>query len=487
MKPCDNTYIRNQFSINLLYILFAIGLGGIGVALIFNNLALGIIIATIPLICILSIYILQIPTILLFVIFTVNYFIMGINRYVNIEGISVLMDILYALAITLVFMHSTLLHDIEWKRAINILTISSFIWMIYCILELINPSAVFHGWILSRNLIINGLIISVLTSLLCTRYKTIQTLLIIFSLFTIIAAIKAIIQKFIGFDLYERIWLVGNTTHLLSTGTRYFSFFTDASNLGANMGCAGILFGISAFYIRTKWLKIYYLIVSILATYTMFLSGTRGAMIVPIAGLALFILISKNTKAIITGGSTLIFIYIFFAFTTIGQGNTMIRRMRTAFTPTKDASFNVRKENQRKLGTYLKHKPFGEGLGLSGDGLGWKISRRFTTSIPTDSWYVKIWVETGVVGLVIYLGMIFISIGKGAWILAYKIRDPELKGQLTGWLCGIFGMFISAYGNSFWGQFPTMIIAFMGLTIVLNAKYFDNEINCSSSTINTSK
>ena len=74
----------------------------------------------------------------------------------------------------------------------------------------------------------------------------------------------------------------------------------------------------------------------------------------------------------------------------IGQNNSMIRRMRTAFSPSKDASLNVRKENQRKLGEYLKYRPFGEGLGLSGDGLGVKVSKRFTTSIPTDSWYVKI-------------------------------------------------------------------------------------------------
>ena len=179
---------------------------------------------------------------------------------------------------------------------------------------------------------------------------------------------------------------------------------------------------------------------------------------------------------VIGGASMLLFIYIFFAFTTIGESNSSIRRMRTAFNPTKDASYIVRKENQKKLATYLKYKPFGEGLGLSGDGLGVKISTRFTTSIPTDSWYVKIWVETGIVGLILYLSMIFFTIGWGGWIIATQIKDLELKGLLSGLLCGIFGMFINAYANSFWGQFPTMIIAFMGLTFVLNGPYFDKEI-----------
>jgi len=38
-------------------------------------------------------------------------------------------------------------------------------------------------------------------------------------------------------------------------------------------------------------------------------------------------------------------VYIFFAHTTIGQGNAEIRRMRTAFDPN-EASLQVRLENQ---------------------------------------------------------------------------------------------------------------------------------------------
>lgn len=44
-------------------------------------------------------------------------------------------------------------------------------------------------------------------------------------------------------------------------------------------------------------------------------------------------------------------------------------------------------------------------------------------------------------------------------------------------------MFINAYTNSFWGQFPTMIIALMGLTFVLNGPYFDKDIEIKKLTI----
>lgn len=478
MENSNNISVET-YSIKLFYLLILIGLAGIFMALLSFNFLLFIIIISVPFICIGGILILRYPQSMLFLIFTINYFILGITRYIRIEGISIIMDIIYLLTIILIFINSALYHNIEWKRSFHILSIASFTWAIYCILEIMNPTAVTEGWILSRNLIINGLIITVITSLLCTKYKMLKTILFIFSLFTAMAIFKTFMQKYTGFDSYETKWLNngGATTHIIHSGIRYFSFFTDASNMGSNMGAAGIIFGITSIYIKNKVLKNYYIVISICSLYAMLLSGTRGAMIVPLSGLALYTIVSKQVQAILLGSMSLAFIYIFFAFTMIGQENPSIRRMRTAFKPSEDASYLVRKENQKRLKVYLKNKPFGEGLGLSGDGLGVKVSRRFTTSIPTDSWYVKIWVETGIIGLILYLSMIFLTIARSAWILMFNIRDPELKGILTGWLCAIFGMFLSAYGNSFWGQFPTMIIAFMGMSFVLNGEYFDKEIN----------
>lgn len=476
----NNNYIPSEVQpIRLLYLLILIGLTGIFVALLSSNMPFYIVTISLPFICIGGILLLKYPQSILFLIFTVNYFILGITRYMQIEGISIIMDILYILSLILIFMHSALYHNIEWKRCFHTLSLLSFVWAIYCVFEIMNPTAVMEGWILSRSLIINGLIITIITSLLCTKYKILKAILFVFSLFTILAILKTLMQKYAGFDFYERRWLNngGATTHIIHSGIRYFSFFTDASNMGSNMGGAGLIFGIASLYMKNKTFKIYYAIVAISSLYAMILSGTRGAIIVPLSGLALYTVVSKQTRSILIGMASLILVYVFFAFTMIGQGNPSIRRMRTAFTPSEDASYIVRKENQKRLNEYLKHKPFGEGLGLSGDGLGVKVSQRFTTSIPTDSWYVKIWVETGVVGLILYLGMIFITIGRGTWILMFNIQNPELKGILTGWLCAIFGMFLSAYGNSFWGQFPTMVIAFVGMSIILNGKYFDKELS----------
>ena len=175
----------------------------------------------------------------------------------------------------------------------------------YCFLEIINPTSSLEGWILSRGLIFNGLIIVIITSLLCTRYSILKAIIFCLSIFTLFAVIKTLMQKFIGFDSFETKWLNagGATTHIIWSGIRYFSFFTDASNMGANMGAAIMFFGIASLYMRSALCKIYYSCIAILALYALFLSGTRGAIIVPLAGLALYTLLSKLTKMVIGGAS----------------------------------------------------------------------------------------------------------------------------------------------------------------------------------------
>lgn len=465
-------------------ILLFLGLIGIVMSVLTNNMILLGGIICLPILLIAGYKIVCNPMILFLIIFVINYYLMGLTRYVDLSGISFLMDILMTLTLLLIIVHSALLKNIQWKYALNTLTVGSLIWMIYCLMEIINPSGMLEAWILSRGLFINGLIISLIISLLCVEFKTVKLIIFMLSIFALTAFLKVAMQKFIGFDRGEQLWLNrgGAITHLIASGTRYFSFFTDAGNFGSNMGCTGVIFTIVACYTKSNSLKIYYGIVAVTSLYAMFLSGTRGAMIVPLGGLALFIVLSKNIKIITIGSLALLIVYVFFAFTMIGQNNSQIRRMRTAFRPTEDASFNVRKNNRERLAEYLKNKPFGEGLGLSGVE-NQKMSNRFTTSIPHDSWYVKIWVETGIVGITLYLGFLFITIARGAWIIMFHIKNQELKGILSGLLCGITGLLLSAYGNAFWGQYPTHIIAFTGLALVLKGEYFDNEIGKNNNII----
>lgn len=453
--------------------LFAIiGLACIAAALSSGNMMAFALILAVPLGIITLLSVVNSPMLMFFVVFVFNYLVMGVSRYYFVAGISVIMDIILWLELLLIIMHKVVKREDGWSRAVNLLTVLSLVWTIYCVLEVVNPSAVFEAWLMARRLIYQGLIMAVIVSLLFTQFRQVRWLILAFSVLTLIAVAKILMQRFMGFDSYEIRWLIESEslkTHVIQGGSliRYPSIFTDAGNCGSNMGCAGILFLLLPFYEKKLGLKIYYAVVGLLAMYAMFLSGTRGAMIVPLAGLAIYTILSKNFKAMAIGGVTLVGVYVFFAFTYIGEGNALIRRMRTAFRPTEDASFQVRMHNQAALREYLKDKPFGEGVGLGGVE-NRKYAYRVTTMIPHDSWYVKIWMETGIVGLILYVGTLVAVMLKCSHIVMYKIKDRELRGYIIAMMCGTFGLMVSAYGNAFLGQFPTMLLMFTFLSIAIN-------------------
>ena len=461
------------------------GLAGIAVSLSQGSMMLFALILVAPLAFILLLSVINSPLVMFFAVVVFNYFMIGIMRYVNIDGMSVMMDILLWTQLLLIIMHKVLKAENNWGNAVNLLTILSLVWTLYCVLELVNPSGVTEAWVMSRRLIYQGLMMAVIVSLLFDNFRQVRWVIILYSILTLLAVAKALMQRFAGFDQYEMDWLIRSesiSTHIIHGGSvvRYFSFFTDAGNFGSNMGCAGIMFLLLAFYERKVAMRVYYAIVGMLAIYVMFLSGTRGAMLVPLAGLALYTVLSKNFKVMAIGGVVLVVLYVFFAHTYIGESNALIRRMRTAFHPTEDASFQVRMRNQAVLREYLKSKPFGEGIGLGGvDGR--KYAYRVTTQIPNDSWYVKIWMETGIVGLILYVGILVAVLLRCSYIIMFKVKDKVLRGYLMAMLCGTFGMAVSAYGNAFLGQMPTMLLMYVFLGIAINGECFDKLLTAKPS------
>lgn len=431
----------------------------------------------IPFLILLALIILKKPYWGFITVFITNYFLIAGLRYSYTSGLSVIVDSLVVFTIICLLFNKIAGKKYPWHRANNKLMYLSLLWGIYVALQIFNPSAMFEPWFYNRGAIYAFPAIVFLTSVLLDKYKDIRNMLFLLSILTLIAIGKALWQKFIGFDAAEWKYLndVGGSTHLLVSGTRYFSIFTDAGNFGSNMGFAMVVFMIMSFYVKGNALRVYYFAIALLAGYCLTISGTRGAMIVPLGGTVMYILLNKNIRQMVTAGILLVFIYIFFAYTYLLESNPQIRRMRTAFRPTNDASFNVRLENQKKLAQYMKHKPFGEGLGLAGVE-NRRFSYRFTTMIPTDSHFVNIWVQFGIVGLCIHLAILLFILIYSGYLILFRIKDRELRGTLMAINCGLFGIMLSAYGNNFFTQYPTGYIVYMCQTFLILGESYDKEI-----------
>lgn len=390
----------------------------------------------------------------------------GIARYVPAPTGVVIDALLIMTLIAALFKFKKL----PFKNTNHLFVWLLFVWFIYTFLEILNPLAVSkEAWLISfRGLSMYMLVAVLLCFLLFSEKKDLRTFFNIWIGFSTLAALWGLKQNFIGPDLAEKIWLEqgGKVTHMIHGKLRIFSFYCDAGQFGAAMAHAGTATLVMVFGQKDALKRIIYICLSLLFFYTMMLSGTRGAIFVPFVGMFFFLLLSKNFKLVLVGAVLGISAFAFLKFTHIGDSNYNIHRMRTAF-DSNDPSLLVRKQNQAKIGTFLEGRPFGAGLG-SGGSLGARFNPgSYLSQIPFDSWYVKVWVETGIVGLVFHIG-ILLSIATLGFIRIFKCRDPDLRYRLMALYCGFIGISVASYGNQLFGQSPTIFvlsasIAFIGL------------------------
>lgn len=432
--------------------------------------------ALLPFLLVFLIVCIKHPYVSFLFLFSVCFFIMGITRYVQLplpSGIAVDVVILFNFAV-ITLNHAYRNYHPNFKLPLFFLITVG--WTVYCLISVFNPTGNFDNWIVTiRGIALYICLFQFISYYIFKSVDRVKQFLIFWAILCLLAALKAIGQKFIGFDTHETIWLytLGAHTHVIHSGIRYFSFFTDAANFGCHMGLAMVVFSILAIHEKSPSLKIYYIIVAVLTMYGMFISGTRSAMAIPFVGFAFYIISLRRWQFILVGAVTFVAIFGFLAFTTIGNSNADIRRMRTAFQYSKDASYTVRQENQEKMREFMGDYPIGLGIGAAkhteeGDLL---------YKLPTDTSFVFIWVETGVVGLIIYLFLWFSCLAISLYYLWFRLKDPAIRALGSAASAGIAGMMAAGYGNEVLHQFPTGQTVYILMAIVMLCPYLENSKN----------
>lgn len=420
-------------------------------------------------------YIFTHPIIGFYTAISLNFVLIGLGRYVTGLPLGFGIDGILILTYVALFIN-------KFKERIDLtpikkdVTILAAIWFGYSILQLANPEArSISAWISGRGIALYPFLFIPLTLLFIDTHKKLDIFLYFWAFFSILGTIKGIMQLYFGVDAAEQSWLNEGSykTHILFGKLRVFSFYSDAGQFGANQGYTGVVFLIYSLSKKKLVHKLFFIFVGLLGIYGLVISGTRGALSVPIVGFMTYFVLSKNMKVLSLGIVFLILIFIFFKFTTIGQGNSQIRRMRTAFDPD-NPSLQVRLDNQKILKNYLASRPFGGGIGHGGTKAQRYLPYAFLSNVATDSWYVLIWVEQGIVGLILHLSILFYIIGKASFTVMFRIRDPILKYKLSALIAGMAGIMIASYGNAILGQMPTALLIYATMAIILNSKAFED-------------
>jgi O-antigen ligase len=390
----------------------------------------------------------------------------GLTRYIDAPlGLGI--DLFLVLTLIAAFFQR--FDSKKWEELQNSIIISVLIWVIYCVFELFNPEVVsYEAWVYAVRSPAFYMLFTIMAGMLLIKdFKEAERLLHIWLSFSVIAALYSFKQFFIGLDDAEKQWLIANaSTHLLYGNLRVFSFYSDAAQFGAAMAQAALAAIILTLGKHSFRRKIIYLCCGLVCLYAMALTATRGALFVLFIGALTYLLLSKNFKVLFVGACLVAGLFFLLKFTYVGQSNYQVQRMRSAFN-LKDPSFQVRIKNQLKLSEYLESRPFGGGIG-SASYWGMRFSPdTFLAKTPVDSWYVKIWVETGIVGIVLYLA---ISI----FILAYLAvklwiqKDLVHRQLLLALFAGMSGIFVANYGNQLLGQMPTNILFYLSIAVIYN-------------------
>lgn len=365
----------------------------------------------------------------------------------------------------------------NWKQGQNIMTYMFLAWLFFYILEILNPNNVLAAWNINITpYALIPLLCALIVPLVIRSKKDIELLLIVWSVFVLIFTMKGYWQKNHGFsqkDLYFLFTLGGWRTHIIWSGIRFFSCFSDAANYGVHAAMSSVIFAISAFFVKAKWMRIYFIIIAVCGLYGMGISGTRSAMGVVMGGMLMVTIIAKNWKALLAGIFVSISVFCFFYFTNIGNSNQYIYKMRSSFHPSEDASYLVRVENREKMKELMVKKPFGYGIGLSKAG---NFDSKEQMPYPPDSWLVSVWVETGIIGLILYLSIHGILFAWCSWILMFKVRNKTLRGLIAAWLCMNAGFFVAAYVNDVM-QYPNQLPVYIGFALCFAAPHIDKRIS----------
>jgi putative inorganic carbon (HCO3(-)) transporter len=443
--------------LSALAILIAVGTAYAGI--VFGVLLILAIIA-LPLLYAIIAY----PKFGIIVLLIMSYMLFVLTQF-GLDGpIGTIMDGLQVLLVLGMFFQ--LKKDKDWAIFKSPITWVSLLWLGYNLIELLNPNA---GSSMAWLYTVRPVAITTLTYFVfmysINSVKYIRLIFKIWLVLTCIGAAYAFKQEYIGFSAHEQAYLAtpGIADLLFINGHwRKFSIFSDPVAFAYNMVMPSI-FCICMLTLDIKlWKKIVFGCLIGFFLDAMLFSGTRGANVLIPAALGLFVVLKFNRRILIATILAAVFLVVLI---NVPTSNPNLYRFQTAFKPSNDDSYNLRKRNQKRIQPYIVSHVMGGGLGSTGE---W--GERFTPEsylahFPPDSGYIRVAVEDGWAGLLVFCLFMFVIIKTGINNY-YLIEDKELKTYCLAMTLIIFAYNLANFPQEALVQFPSNILFYLEAALI---------------------
>ena len=354
-----------------------------------------------------------------------------------------------------------------WAYFKNPITYWTLIWIGYNIFEIFNPvSPDILEWVFTVRTV--GIILLMYFVFLyhIRTIKFVRLLLKIWLVLAFISGLQGFQQEYWGLFPFENEWLhrFPERFKLLFIGghLRKWGPFSDPVVFAYNMVAAALIcIALMLSNIKTSKKIILFLLASFFFT-VMLYSGTRASYVIIPSAMVMLTILNFNKRIfafVCVCGMVLGFLVV------VPTSNPTLARFQSAFRPSKDASFEQRAKNQEMIKPYILSHPIGGGLGSVGVWGERFAPNSYLAKFPPDSGYVRVAVEMGWIGLLLYCVFNFVILYMGIRYF-YLIRDPELKTYCLAMILIIFAFDIGNYPQQALVQYPSNILFYLAMALL---------------------
>lgn len=341
------------------------------------------------------------------------------------------------------------------------------IWIGYNLLQVINPSAESRlAWVYTVRTIA---ILTLMYFVFVYQIRSVQSLRVLLKLWLLLAFIAMVYaykQEYIGIAAKEIADMESDplavSLMFIDGHWRKYSIFSDPVEFSYNMVISALLCIALITGPIGKWKKIGLAVFCLLMLNAMLFSGTRGAYVLLPVSLVLLAVLNFSKKILLFSSVAAFGIIVMIYIPT---SNPSLARFQSAFRPSEDASYNVRKQNQKRIQPYILTHPMGGGLGATGMWGARFAPHSFLANFPPDSGYMRVAVEMGWIGLFLFCCLMFIALKSGIENF-YKIQNPELRSYCLGMTLVIFALNIGNFPQEALVQYPNNILFYLAIAII---------------------
>jgi putative inorganic carbon (hco3(-)) transporter len=366
----------------------------------------------------------------------------------------------------------------SWNADIykNQFSVMILVWIGYNLFQLANPWAESRlAWVYTVRTVA---VVTLMYFVFIYHLRSVQSIRLVIRVWIILAfcgALYGFKQEYLGIAPSELAELekdpMAVSLLFINGAWRKYSLFSDPVAFSYTMVC-GALICIALISSRISLIKKAVLgVMTCIFMVSMLFSGTRGAYVLLPAALVPFALLNFNKKIMFASG---VAAFMLAFLIVVPTGNPTLSRFQSAFRPSEDASFNVRKNNQKRIQPYILSHPFGGGLGSTGIWGQRFAPNSFLATFPPDSGYVRVAVEMGWVGLMIFCILMFTILKMGITNF-YRIQNPELKTYCLAVTLVIFALNVGNFPQEALVQYPSNILFYMAAAIIHTTYLIDQK------------